>query len=537
MRPLLLVPLLLTLGSVFLAGCGRRESPVQAALKTKVLHVGNFAEPRDLDPHVVTLATDFNPIFALFEGLLAFDEATAQPIPCIAERWEISADGLTCTFHLRADARWSNGDPVTAQDFAYSFRRVLSPAFGAEYAYFLWPLKNAEAFTTGKLKDFAQVGIAVPDARTLRLTLERPHPFLLSLAAHPSWFPVHRATIEKFGRIDQRGTAWTRPGNLVSNGAFMLSEWRPQSHVTVAKNPHYRDAARNRLNAVVFRPIENSESEERNFRAGQLHITDRFPSSKIPTYRAQADSALRIENMLRSFYIEMNVTRPPLDRVEIRRALGLAIDRGAITRNVGQGVWLPATSFVPPGCIDYTPPDAPVENLAEARRLLAAAGHPLGQGLPPLTIVITHDVERGMVAQIIQERWQKELGVVCTIEKNEQKVWNEAVISHRYMISISGWLADYPDASAFLDTLRTGNGNNHCAWSDRGFDELMRRSDVTSGAERIALLRQAEERMLAAAPILPLYYAPKARLVHPSVRGWTASPLDLHRYHLLDLQP
>ena len=528
---------LLAFSGLLLAGCGRRETPVQAALKTKVLHVGNFAEPRDLDPHVVSLATDFNPILALFEGLLAFDEATAQPIPCLANHWEISPDGLTYTFHLRADARWSNGDPLTAHDFAYSFQRVLSPAFGADYAYFLWPIKNGEAFNKGTVKDFAQVGVTVPDDRTLRLTLERPHAYLLSLAAHPSWFPVHRATIEKFGRIDQRGTAWTRAGNHVSNGAFMLSEWRPQAHITVVKNPHYRDAARNRLNAVVFRPIDNSEAEERDFRAGQLHITDRFPNSKIPTYRAQADSALRIENMLRTFYLEVNVTRPPLDRVEIRRALGLAIDRQAISRTVGHGVWPPASSFVPPGCVGYTPPETIAEDLVEARRLLAAAGHPMGQGLPPLTLILAHDVEKSLVAQIVQERWQKELGVVCHLEKTEQKVWNEAVISRRFMLSLGGWLADYPDASAFLDIRRTGNGNNHCGWSDPVFDQLMQRSDVATGPERIALLRQAEERMLAAAPILPLYYAPKLRLVHPTVRGWSASPLDLHRYHLIDLQP
>src|SRR5882724_10184331 len=215
-RTALLLPFLAILIGVALgeAGCTKRETPVEAGIRTQTLLIGNLAEPRDLDPHIVTAATDSYILAALFEGLTVLDEQTSKPLPGTADHWEISADGTVYTFHLRPEARWSNGDTVTARDFAYAFQRMLTPALGSEYSYMLWVIKNAEAYTSGKLTDFSAVGVTVLDDATLRLTLERPTPYLLALAAHGTWVPVHRATIEKFGRIDQRSTAWTRPGNL-----------------------------------------------------------------------------------------------------------------------------------------------------------------------------------------------------------------------------------------------------------------------------------------------------------------------------------
>ena len=243
---------LISLVALFLAGCARRETAVEAGIRTQTLLLGNGAEPQDLDPHITTAYTDDNILMALFEGLTCIDEKTSQAVPGVAERWEVSPDGLVATFHLRPDAAWSNGDPVTADDFVYSFQRILSPGLASEYAYVLYPIKNAEDFNGGKLTNFAQVGVRALDARTLQITLGHPCPYLAVLAANQAWFPVHRATILKFGRIDQRGSGWTRAGNLVGNGAFRLKEWVPNARVVVEKNPRYWDAARNRLNAVVF---------------------------------------------------------------------------------------------------------------------------------------------------------------------------------------------------------------------------------------------------------------------------------------------
>ncbi|MEO7800170.1 MAG: peptide ABC transporter substrate-binding protein, partial [Opitutaceae bacterium] len=290
-------------------GCGKRETAVEEGLRTKTLLLGNLAEPASLDPHIVNSLTDMNVLIALFEGLTLLDEKTSQPLPGVAERWEVSPDGLLYTFHLRADARWSNGDRVTARDFVFSFERMLLPKFAAEYSYMLWPIKNAEAFNSGKLADFSQVGVSAVDDSTLRIILERPTPYLPSLAAHNTWLPVHRATVEKFGRVDDRASRWTRPENFVGNGPFTLSEWAPNARIIVTKNPRYWDDAHTDLNRVIFYPTENTETEERNFRAGQLHVTFDLPKGKIATYRALSPSPLRVEPLLNITYLNFNVTK------------------------------------------------------------------------------------------------------------------------------------------------------------------------------------------------------------------------------------
>lgn len=272
MRPRAAAALLLGLAAALaLPGCARRETPAEAGLRTGTLLLGNGAEPQDLDPQTCVAYTDYNILISLFEGLTCIDEATSRAVPGVAERWDVSADGLVYTFHLRAAARWSTGDPVTADDFVFSFRRILSPGLASENSYLLYPIRNAEAFNTGKLADFAAVGVRALDARTLRIVLGRPCAYLPALAAHQAWFPVHRATIERFGPIDRRGTAWTRPENLVGDGPFVLKEWSPNARIAVAKNPRYWDAARNGLNAVVFFPNEDIAADEAN--SGPVNCT------------------------------------------------------------------------------------------------------------------------------------------------------------------------------------------------------------------------------------------------------------------------
>ncbi|MCX6951831.1 MAG: peptide ABC transporter substrate-binding protein [Verrucomicrobia bacterium] len=235
---------LLGLLSVFTSACARRESTTAAADRTQTLHVGIGGEPSELDPHLINAPPDFRAVFAFFEGLLTHDPVTLGPRPAVAERWEMSADGLTYTFHLRANARWSNGDPLTSADFLYSFRRALSPALGSQYTLLYNPVRGAADYAAGKLTDFNQVGFAAPDPQTLVVTLGRPTPYFLSLVTgNPVWFPVHRATIERYGRIDQRGTAWTRPDRIVSNGPFVLKEWRPLQRLVGEKSLTYWNAA------------------------------------------------------------------------------------------------------------------------------------------------------------------------------------------------------------------------------------------------------------------------------------------------------
>jgi oligopeptide transport system substrate-binding protein len=526
------------LGLLAASGCAKRETPAEAGLRSHTLLIGNQAEPADLDPQIATAYTDQNILMALFEGLTSLDEKTSLPVPGVAERWDVSPDTLTYTFHLRADARWSNGDPVTAQDFAYSFQRILSPKLASEYSYMLWPVKNAEAFNTGKLADFSAVGVEAIDARTLRLTLERPTPYLLALAAHPTWFPVHRSVIEKFGRMDQRNTAWTRPGNLVGNGPFILTTWTPNARIVVTKNPRYWDAARNHLEHVVFFPTENPEVEERDFRAGQLHLTFGLPVSKIPGYRERAPAQLRLDPFLQTFFFRFNVTRPPFDRTPVRRALALAIDRDAIARHVLGGSRLPATHLTPDNCAGYTARAGVPTDPDTARRLLAAAGFPGGQGLPPIELQVRNDDIMPKVAEAIQAGWRRELGVTVSIAPFEQKIWLQNQQTLHYAIALGGWAGDFVDPVTFLGLFVTDGGNNWTGWSNARYDRLIdEAAHEPDRSRRYEFFQQAEKILLEEAPIAPLYFGARAYLIRPEVKNWAPSLLGFHRYQLIRLEP
>jgi len=531
MQHLLRLSLLATAGCLLLgeAGCSRRETPVEAGIRTQTLLVGNGAEPADLDPEAMSAFTDSNIAYALFEALTKLDAETAAAMPAAADRWEVSPDGLVYTFHIRPAARWSNGDPLTAEDFTYSFHRILSPAYAATYSYMLWPIKNAEAFNAGRIADFSRVGVDAPDRATLRITLERPTPYLPALAAHTTWLPVHRPTIERFGRMDEKGTKWTRPGNLVGNGAFTLAEWIPNGKVAVVKNPLYWNAARTRLNRIEFFPFEQPTVEELNFRSGQLHTTYALPTSKLAAYREHRPVDLRIDPVLSSFYLFINVTRPPLDNRKLRLALSHAVDREALAHDVMNGMYPAAHSMTPPGCGGYTARAQVSDDFAEARRLLAEAGYPGGRGLPVIEVQCYADDVKLRVMEAIQSMWLRELGVRITIAQIEQKTLFQNQQSLNYSIGFSGWIADLPDPVTFLGTLVTGNGNNWAGWSNREFDRLMAEAANTAdNGRRLELFQRAEAIMLDEAPLIPLYFQQQVSAIHPAVRGWTTNLIGFH---------
>jgi len=514
------------------AGCSRRETPAAEGVRTQTLLLGNLAEPADLDPQVVLAYTDMNISNALFEGLTWIDARTSQPAPGVAERWAVSPDGMTYTFHLRADARWSNGDPLTADDFVFSYRRELLPAFAAGYSYMLWPIKNAEAFNAGKITDFSLVGVKALDAHTLQVTLERPTAYLAALAAHETWLPVPRKVIEKFGPIGQKGSAWTRPGNLVGNGPFLLVEWTPNSRIVAEKNPYYWDAARCRLNRIIFFPIDNTATEELAFRAGQLHVTSyKLPVSKIASYRDEVPSRLRIEPFLDTAFLNFNTTRPPLDRPLLRRALSLAIDRDAIARDIYQGSRRPAHSLTAPNCGGYTAEASVPDDVAEARKLLALAGFPGGRGLPPIDVQTFNDDDDQRTMAAIQTIWSRELGVHVTITPLEQKTLFQNEQNLNYTIAQYGWVADYADPSTYLGMFTTGNGNNLTGWSNREYDRLIDATTRTAdNARRYALFQRAEAILLEESPIAPVTYPEAVRAIQPSVHGWQINQVGFQRY-------
>lgn len=541
-RPLCLLPRLavaLGVGGCLLlaAGCGKRETPVEEGIRTQTLLLGNLAEPKDLDPHILDAFTDMNIAVALFEGLTALDEKTAKPIPAAADRWEISPDGLVYTFHIRANAKWSDGTPLTSQDFAYSFQRILTPAFAASYSYMLWPIKNAEAFNAGKITDFSQVGIATPDAATLRITLERPTSYLLALAAHNTWYPVSKTALDKNGGMLQHGSRWTRPGNLVGNGPFTLTEWTPNSRITVEKNQHYWDAATVRLNRIRFLPVESAEVEERNFRAGQMHLTWDLPSSKVVTYQAEHSPQLRIDPLLSIYYLNFNLKKPPFDNALVRRAFSLALDRAALSRSVLNGILPPAYSFVPPDCGDYQSTARIQENTATARELLKAAGYPDGKGLPPISLQILNDQRQPKLAEAAQAMWSRELGANVMIEMNEQKVWLQNQQSMTHQVAFLGWTADFPDPITFLSLTQSDNGQNWSGYANKIYDQMLAQAEASPDpAKRRELLQAAEDLMLGECPVAPLVYRSRTYLIHPAVKNWDPAVVGIHLYKKVYLE-
>jgi oligopeptide transport system substrate-binding protein len=521
-----------------LCGCARRETPAEAGVRTQTLLVGNGEEPLDLDPHVIVAFTDSQIVYSLFEGLTKLDGKTSEAVPAGAERWEQSPNGLVYIFHLRPGARWSSGDPVTAEDYVYSFHRILTPAFGALYSYMLWPIKNAKAFNDGKVSDFSTVGVKALDATTLQLTLEKPTPYLPALASHTTWLPVHRATIEKYGRMDEKGTKWTRPGNLVGNGAFTLAEWVPNGRIAVVRNPLYWDAAGTRLNRIEFYPLAQAEIEELNYRSGQLHATYTLPISKVEGYRDHQPSELRIDPVLNSNYLIVNVGRPPLDNVKLRLALAHAVDRAAIARDVSKGIYPAARCLTPPNCGGYTARAGITDDFDEARRLLAEAGYPGGKNLPPIEVQCFQSELALRMVEAVQAMWLKELGVHVTITQMEQKTLFQNCQDKNYAISVSGWIADYPDPLTFLETFVTGNGNNFAGWSNPAFDQLIEQASVTAdNTKRLEIFQQAEALMLGEAPLVPLYFGVQFYAIKPAVRGWTTSLVGFHEWNRIWLEP
>jgi oligopeptide transport system substrate-binding protein len=528
------------LANAFLAGCGRTETPVEIGNRTQVLHRSVGQDLKDLDPHLATAAADYHVLSALFEGLVAEDPVDLHPVPGVAASWDITDAGLTYTFHLRPDARWSNGDPVTSQDFAQSFKRVLTPALAAPNAPALYLIRGAEEFHKGRDTEFAKVGILTPDARTLRLTLTHASASFLAQLNQAVWFPVHLPSIEKNGSATDRANAWARPGKLVGNGPFKLEAWRTGQVIVAAKSPTYWDAATVRLNGIQFHTLEGVDVEERAFRAGQLHMTDALPAGKIDTYQKESPEQLRIDPLLNTYFYRLNTAKPALRSAPVRRALALGIDRNAIVEKILRGGQLPARAFTPPGTAGYTFPLTATDHAAEvaaARKLLADAGFPEGRGLPPIELLYNTSENHRLIAEAIQEMWRRDLGVEVRLANQEFNSTLEARRTGAYDILRSSWSADYADPASFLDIFRSDSGNNFTGWSSPEYDAaLTAAARAATAAERNALFQKAEALLLDAAPIIPIYHYTHVFVIRPEVKGWRPTLLDHHPYKAVWLE-
>jgi oligopeptide transport system substrate-binding protein len=529
---------LLACAAAALGGCSRRESLVEAGARDGILHFGNKDEPSDLDPNINNALSTGIILGALFQGLDTYAGDGRTLLPGVAESWDVSPDGLRYTFHLRAGAKWSNGEPLTSKDFLDSFMRILDPQVACENAGYLFPVRGAQDFLEGRSKDPSSVGLSAPDPRTFVILLNHPAPYLLALLARDPFYPVYMPSLDSNGGRHQRGGPWERAGALVGNGPFVLREWKPNAYVSVVRNPLFWDAAHIRLREVRFYPTDDEDAEERAFRSGQLHVTARVPKSKVPVYEAAGVETLHLLPLLRTNYLTFNVTRAPFTDARARRAFSLAIDRERLIHAALDRLGTVAASLVRPGTGGYLPPRLFAFDPSEARRLLAEVGFPDGRGLPPIEFTLNGNFGVTLdVAQVIEAMWEQNLGVRVSVAPQEFKVYLSTLRDKQFQVLLDSW-AYIPDAHDMLELAATGDPNNDTGCSDAGYDAAIAASESTPDpAARWEAFTKAEQINAREVFYAPLYFSNQGILVHPTVRGWRDNGLDVVDWRELYLAP
>jgi oligopeptide transport system substrate-binding protein len=576
---------------------------------------GNESEIESVDPAIITGAPEGRICWSLFEGLTRPRPQDNQAEPGVAERWDISDDGRVYTFHLRDDARWSNGDPVTAGDFHYSFRRFLDPMIGAEYSYLAWYIANAKRYSTagkgiapgdpvevelnppadakntvrgkvllGKLVriegsdadedarrnrvfvvdidgrerrfrlagdnarlpdgveparqvllDFREVGIRVVDDRTLEIRLDSPTHFFLELLSFYPLSPVNQKCLEKYGK-----PAWTKPENIVSNGAFRLQEHRIRDRIRLVKSDTYWDRDNVKINIADALSIDDRVTALNLYLTGSLDWVTQPPPSAIREL-LKADpprNDLNPSPQLTTYHYLLNTNRPPLNDVRVRRALSLAMDREEICRIGTAAGEQPALSIVPPDIPGHTQQNCPPRNPELARQLLADAGYPKGLGFPKLEIHYNTDVVHQAIAELVRKQWQRELGITVTLRNEE---WTSMQATQRrmgFMVSRRAWVGDYLDPNTFLDLFVTDGANNCTGFANPEYDKLIAdAAQEPDSAKRMTMLEQAERILADEVPIIPIYYYVSRNLVKPRVRGWYNNLRDDHPIRSIWIDP
>jgi oligopeptide transport system substrate-binding protein len=458
----------------------------------------------------------------------------ANVAPGVAESWTISADGLTYTFKLRANAKWSNGDPVTASDFVFSFRRIEDPNFRAQYSEVLYPIKNAEEVNTGKVP-VNELGVKAVDATTLEIRLKAPTPYFLQLLTHTTGLPVNPKA------ITEHGNDWVKPGRMISNGAYMLGDVKPQAFIKLVKNPQYWDAGKVTIDTVVFDPSEDRAAVLKRYRAGEFDIVTDLPSDQLSWLRQSMPKELHIAPYAGVYFYTVNVTRPPFNDVRVRQALAMAVNREVLVERITLAGELPAYGFVPDSTADYASQKAAWAKMnqaardAEAIKLMTAAGYGPRK---PLKFKLNYNTSENhkKIAVAIAAMWKK-LGVEVELINTEAKVHFATMRQGDFEMARTGWIADYNDAQSYLYLSQTSTRQqNYARFSNPEFDKLMDQASVTGDMrKRAELLQQAETILLKELPVIPLYFYVSKDLVSLKVKGWRHNPFDTFHVHNLSL--
>ncbi|GAB5560448.1 MAG: peptide ABC transporter substrate-binding protein [Synoicihabitans sp.] len=538
LRPFGVALLGTALGILLSMGCAPRETRVEEGNRTGTLHVGSPGEPSELDPHIINAPPDFRIVPMLFENLVRGNPATLEPEPGIAESWTLSEDKTVYTFTIRPNAKWTNGDLITATDFLFSWERALTPALGSQYTFLFTDVVGADDFNAGRTADFSTVGFKAPDPRTVVIELKQPTPyFLANMANNAIWYPVHRATLESVGSVTDRSSGWTKPETIVSNGPFKLTSWRPNERIRLEKSESYWNADSVRLNALVYHAFDNPSTEELAFRAGQLHRTVWVPTAKLPGYREQSDSPLVEVDALIARFLNVNTNRPPFDDARVRRAFAMALDRDAIAKHVYLDIAVAARRVVPLGMPLYPTDEDFSDDQELARKLLAEAGYPNGDGFPQ-TELATEAGGSVNLPEAMQAQWREVLNVDVAILNSETRVHWDKLNRKDFTLAIGGWTADYPDATSYLDLWKTGSGYNFTNWTLPEYDQsLLHAARQKTPEERFAALRVAEGILMEHMPIIPLVFEKDVMLHHPSMQNFTPNAMDRPDYSTVNLMP
>jgi oligopeptide transport system substrate-binding protein len=614
--------------------CGETSS-VDEASREGILIMGNSGEPKGLDPHIVSGVLESNVIRSLFEGLVeAHPSKDGIAMPGVAEKWYPVNPKRPdeWIFELRKDAQWSDGEELTADDFLFSFRRLLTPALASDYSFMLYYIKDAEfyhksqrsyllyrndgnftqdwwnslkevdfgpnekaeagsfnfigldklnlgdlekllknpslfkwpsAISTkirrslvlknlnfekkdrknlkgNELKDLWELiefGASAPDKHTLKVKLNSPIPFLPEITKHYTWYPVPKHVVLKYGNIGERFTKWTKPENLVGNGAFMLKTWRFNDHIEVSRNPNYWDKENVGINGIRFLPIGNLYTEDRMYFDGQMHVTYSIASELIEYSREKYPEHVRSELYLGTYFIRTNVSNEPFTDPRVRLAFSYALNQKSLIDNVLKGGQKPASGLVPPFG-NYPASDVVTFNPELARKLLADAGYPGGKGLPDIEFLTTDKESSKVTAEALQAMWKEHLGATIKIKQMEWTSYITAMFDKDYDMAAGGWIGDYMDPLTFLDMWMKGVGNNRTGWHNEEFEKILGMAAQTGEPkERYELLAQAESLFLKERPILPVYWYTRNYLLHPDVKGWNPLLLDNHPYKFLRLEP
>lgn len=518
--PVLLILIAVCILSALFTGCNGKQVD-------KHLRYSVGAEPQTLDPRKSTGSPEAIIEAQIYEGLTTLDHQ-AHPIPAAAQQWDVSPDGTKYIFFLRENAKWSNGDPVTSHDFVYAWQSALDPNLASEYAYQLYYLKNGEAYNKG-MATAEQLGVKAIDDHTLEVTLEKPTAYFLSLLAFHTYYPVHRLTV-------QSNEKWAaKAQTIIGNGPFKITKWVHNSKIEFERNEHYWDAAKVKSNKLTFVLTENSATELALFENGLIDMGNNPPISEIS--RLTKENKLQIQPYLGTYFYCFNVTKPPFDNPKIRKAFSLSIDRQSLIKNVVRGQQTAALGWVPFGL-----PDAKASedfrlvggdllkdnDLETAKALLASAGYPDGQTLPPVTLIYNTSEAHKAIAEAIQEMWKKNLGINVALANQEWKVFLTSRHKGDYQISRHGWLGDYADPMTFLDMFTSDSGNNDAQYKNPDYDKLITLAKNTSDPSlRITALHTAEKMLLDDAVIAPIYFYTNVTMVTPHVKGYVRSVLGV----------